>query len=192
MDINFDVNLDVNKVFQKRLAASMGLDKYQFIMEQVNQTDVSTDPKFQRTFNDFCRINGKRNEAWQKVYYEYFQNVKDGTPTFESILTYLYEHTKNIEPSFSSKMLATISRDKPKPIWDKYVLQNLNMKLVGTTKEKRLANAIKLYADLEKWYADFLQTDKAKEWIEAFDRAMPDYKDISDIKKIDFILWIIR
>ena len=47
-------------------------------------------------------------------------------------------------------------------------------------------------ADMEKWYAAFLQTDKAKECIEAFDRVMPDYKHISSIKKIDSILWSIR
>ena len=132
----------------------------------------------------------RRNEAWRKVYYEHFENVKGGTPTFASILTHLYESTGNIEPSFSSKMLATIFPDKP--IWDRYVVQNLNMELIGTTKEERLENAIVLYANMEKWYADFLQTEKAKECIEVFDRVMPDYKHISNIKKIDSILWSIR
>lgn len=183
-----DISFDVNKVFQERLAASMGLDKYQFIMEQVKQTDVSIDADFQRIFNGFYRV--RRNEAWRKVYYEHFENVKGSTPTFASILTHLYECTGNIEPSFSSKMLATIFPNKP--IWDRYVVQNLNMELVGTTKEERVANAIALYTDIEKWYADFLQTDKAKECIEAFDRVMSDYKHISSIKKIDSILWSIR
>jgi len=183
-----EINFDVNKIFQERLAASMGLDKYQFIMEQVKKIDVSLDADFQRTFNGFYIV--RRNEAWRKVYYEYFEAVKGGTPTFASILTHLYECTGNIEPSFSSKMLATICPDKP--IWDRYVVQNLSMELVGTTKEERLANAIALYADMEKWYADFLKTDKAKECIEVFDRVMPDYKHISDIKKIDTILWSIR
>ena len=49
-----------------------------------------------------------------------------------------------------------------------------------------------LYTDIERWYADFLQTDKAKECIEVFDHVMPDYKHISSIKKIDSILWSIR
>ena len=66
------------------------------------------------------------------------------------------------------------------------------MELVGRTKDERLVNAIRLYANIEKWYEDFLQTDKAKECIEAFDRVMPDYKHISSIKKIDSILWSIR
>ena len=72
------------------------------------------------------------------------------------------------------------------------MVQNLNMELVGATKEERLSNAVALYANMEKWYADFLQTDKAKECIEAFERVMPDYKHISSVKKIDSILWSIR
>ena len=183
-----DMNFDVNKVFQERLASSMGLDKYLFIMEQVNKTDISTDVNFQRAFNGFYIV--RRNEDWRKIYYEHFESIKNGSPTFTSILTYLFEHTGNIEPSFSSKMLATIFPDKP--IWDRYVVQNLSMELVGKTKQERLENAIILYEDMEKWYADFLKTDKAKECIEIFDRVMPDYKQISSIKKIDSILWSIR
>ena len=41
-----DMNFDVTKVFQDRLAESMGLDKYQYIMEQVGKTDISQDADF--------------------------------------------------------------------------------------------------------------------------------------------------
>ena len=68
-----DMNFDVNKVFQNRLAESMGLDKYQYIMEQVKITDISADADFQRTFNGFYIV--RRNEAWRKVYYEHFEKV---------------------------------------------------------------------------------------------------------------------
>ena len=183
-----DMNFDVNKVFQDRLAESMGLDKYQYILSRVRTTDVSTDAEFQRTFNGFYVV--RRNEAWRKIYYELFEQVKTGTPTFAGILTYMYERTGNIEASFSSKMLATLFPDKP--IWDQYVVQNLNMELVGKTKLERLNNAIAIYADIEKWYEDFLRTDKAAECIEAFDRVLPSYQHISRIKKIDSILWSIR
>ena len=80
-------------------------------------------------------------------------------------------------------MLATIIPEKP--IWDRYVVQNLNMQLTGTTKEEKLKNAIMLYAD-------FLETEKGKECISEFDQVLPDYKGISKIKKIDSILWSIR
>jgi len=183
-----DMNFDVNKVFQERLASSMGLDKYQYIMEQVKSSNVAVDTDFQRTFNGFYIV--RRNETWRKAYYEHFESVKNSMPTFASIITYLFECTGNIEPSFSSKMLATIFPEKP--IWDRYVLQNLNMQLTGTTKEEKLKNAIVLYNDMEKWYADFLGTEKGKECISAFDRVLPNYEWLSSIKKIDSILWSIR
>lgn len=169
-----DMNFNVSKVFQERLASSMGLDKYQYIMEQVNNTNVAINSDFQRTFNGFYIV--RRNESWRKAYYEHFECVKNGTPTFESIITYLYERTGNIEPSFSSKMLATIFPEKP--IWDRYIVQNLDIKLTGTTKEEKVKNAIILYADMEKWYADFLESEKGKECISEFDRVLPDYKGI--------------
>ena len=150
-----DMSFDVGKVFQERLASSMGLDKYRYIMEQVGITNVAVDVDFQRAFNG-----------------------------------YLYECTGNIEPAFSSKMLATILPEKP--IWDRYVVQNLNIQLTGATKKEKLKNAIMLYADMEKWYADFFKTEKGKECIREFDRVLPDYKGISKIKKIDSILWSIR
>ena len=87
-------------------------------------------------------------------------------------------------------MLATIQPEKP--IWDRYVVQNLNIQLTGTTKEEKLKNAIMLYAEMEKWYAHFLETEKGKECITEFDRVLPDYKGISPIKKVDSILWSIR
>ena len=61
-----DIHFDVNKVFQDKLAESMGLDKYQYIMNQVGKTDISTDTDFQRTFNSLYIV--RRNEAWRTVY----------------------------------------------------------------------------------------------------------------------------
>ncbi len=182
------VDFDVKKVFQNRLASSMGLDKYQYIMQKVKNTNVADDIDFQKTYNGFYIV--RRNEAWRKIYYEYFESVKGNIPTFSSIITYLYEHTGYIEPSFSSKMLATILPEKP--IWDRYVLQNLDMKLTGTTKDDKLSNAIELYGNIERWYLDFLKTAKAGECIDIFESILPDYKWVSDIKKIDTILWSIR
>jgi hypothetical protein len=80
-----DMTFNVRKVFQDRLAASIGLDKYQYIMGQVNNTNVATNTDFQRTFNGFYIV--RRNEHWRNCYYEYFESVKNGNPTFESIIT---------------------------------------------------------------------------------------------------------
>jgi len=183
-----DVSFDVDKVFQERLATSMGLDQYRYIMEHVNIVDVSINKDFQRIFNGFYIV--RRNEEWRKCYYEYFEKIKKETPTFASVLIHLYECTGNIEPSFSSKMIASIFPEKP--IWDRYVVQNLGIQLHGASKQEKIRNAISLYEKIEKWYDEFLQTEKALECIEVFDRLLPDYKWLSSIKKIDCILWSIR
>ena len=106
------------------------------------------------------------------------------------IITELYHLTGNVEASFSSKMLATI--DPSKPIWDQYVLQNLGLALTGKTQEEKLANAIHLYDQIEKWYKDYLTTAEAQENIEVFNRLLPEYAWVSDTKKIDCLLWSRR
>ena len=183
-----DMDFDVTQVFQDRIAAGFGLNLYDYIMTQVQQTDVANDSDFQRTFNGFYRV--RRNAEWRKIYYTYFESIKTSAPTFAGIITYLYEQTGNIEPSFSSKMLATI--DPQKPIWDKYVVQNLGIQLRGNSKQEQLENAIDCYARIEKWYEDFLHTPKANECIALFDRLIPCYSHISDVKKIDCVVWSIR
>ena len=183
-----DLTFDVNEVLRQRLAASLGLESYADIMNYVRQTDVEKDMYFQRTFNAFYRV--RRNEEWRKEYYHLFEELKDKTPSFKYIIRYMFEKTGNIEASFSSKMLATLCPEKP--IWDRYVVENLGLKLEGKSKEEQLNNAIRLYTDIEKWYEKFLETEKAKECIKAFDEALPDYRWINPIKKIDCFLWSIR
>ena len=183
-----NMKLDVEKIFQQRLAESMGMDKYRYVMENIRDTDISRDKDFQRIFNGFYIV--RRNEEWRKIFYTYFERIKNDIPSFENIITYLYENTGNLEPSFASKMLATILPEKP--IWDRYVVQNLELRLEGKTKQEKLEHAVTLYRYMEQWYADFLQTDQARECIEIFDKTLPDYRWLSDVKKVDCILWSIR
>lgn len=182
------IHIDAKKVIETRIAESMGFDKYKQIMETVRKTDVSTDPDFQRTFNAFYRV--RRNAEWRKAYYYLFETVKDSKPSFESIIRTIYEATGNIEASFSSKMLATINPDKP--IWDRYVMQNLCLNIKGKTKEDQLKCAVGLYDQMTSWYNDFLQTENGRECIAQFERTLPGYVWMSDVKKMDFFLWSMR
>lgn len=182
------INIDAKKVIETRIAESMGFDKYRQIMETVRKTDVSTDMDFQRTFNAFYRV--RRNAEWRKTYYDLFETVKDSNLSFESILKAMYEVTGNIEASFSSKMLATINPDMP--IWDRYVVQNLCLDMKGKTKDDQLNCAVGLYDKIIRWYDGFLQTENGRDCIAEFNRILPAYVWMSDVKKIDFFLWSIR
>ena len=119
-----------------------------------------------------------------------FEKIKDSQPSFEQIIRTLYKNTGNIEASFSSKMLATINSDMP--IWDRYVVNNLYLKVKGKTKEEQLSCTVDLYDQMVRWYRTFLDTPNGKECIEEFDRILPEYKWMNSVKKIDFYLWSIR
>ena len=180
--------INARRVIETRIAESMGFNKYKHIMERVRNTDVSSDEDFQRTFNSYYRI--RRNEEWQAIYYDLFETMKDSQPSFEQIIRTLYKNTGNIEASFSSKMLATINSDMP--IWDRYVVHNLCLKVKGKTKEEQLSCTVDLYDQMVRWYRTFLDKPNGKECIEEFDRILPEYTWMSSVKKIDFYLWSIR
>lgn len=179
---------DVGDIFQERLAASLELDKYTYIIDSLWHTDVSRDNSFQRIFNGLHKV--KRSEGWRKAYYSYFESIKHAEASFEDIITHLYELTGSIEHAFSSKMLATLSPNKP--TWNGYIIQNSAMQLSGKTGEEKLRHVIKLYAEIEKWYQDFMKTEKSRACIREFDRVLPNYERIPNVKKIDCILWGVR
>ena len=172
--------INASEILKAQLARSLGLDKYAEIM----RGDPAS-PSFQRSFNGYYRI--RRNEEWRSCYYSLFLRASTEALDFSQIVTALFQATGNVEASFSSKMLATI--DPTKPIWDQYVLHSLGLKLTGTTQEEKLNNAILLYGVIEKWYLDYLKTAEALENLNTFDRWLPEYKWISDVKKIDCLLW---
>jgi hypothetical protein len=84
-------------------------------------------------------------------------------------------------------MLAIINDDMP--IWDQYVMKSLNLKVMGITKKEHLANTIIIYDKIVKLYSDFIESKNEQECIKTFDGQVPNYKHISDVKKIDCFLW---
>ena len=163
----------------------VGITKYNWIMRRVHETDVSTDAEFQKCFNGFYRMR-QRPAAFYKSYYAFLERNKDNSElAFEDILAYLYEETGSIHASFSSKLLATVNPGMP--IWDKFVLQNLGLRIPYHYEKDRLQKTVRLYQEICDWY----KTEEAREKLQLFNEMFPDV-NISDVKKIDFILWATR
>ena len=180
-----EATINAKKVIQKKLAQSFGLDKYDFIMNSVRKVDVSQDSQFQKVYNGFYIV--RRNIVWRTAYYQLLESLKHKTPSFEFILTNLFERTGNIEASFSSKMLATL--DPEMPIWDQYVLQSLNLSLKGNNRDVKIQNAIRIYEQVCGMYSEYLKTEESAESLTIFDTFLPEYSWISPVKKIDCLLW---
>lgn len=162
----------------------LGLKHYAEIMKRVRETDVSKDADFQRVFNGFYKV--RRNEEWRKCYYQLFEKMKTEYATFEDILDSLYKSTGRIEASFASKMLATLHPNQP--IWDKYVIHNLELEV----SEKSLDVAVDVYEKMVEWYGQYIRSLNGQQCIKKFDKILPGYAWISDVKKVDYFLWGLR
>jgi len=165
-----------------------GLEKYQVIMDRFPKVDVSKDAEFQKMYNGFYRVR-QRDEEFYNAYYSYMEECKAEGTDFEKTLRYFYSKLNRVEASFSSKLVATINPEMP--IWDVYVLENLQLKTPAQYSKTRLEDTVNLYKEIEKWYSDCVKSKDGKEMIKIFDQSFPN-NFISNIKKIDFILWQIR
>lgn len=168
-----------------------GLIKYEKIMESYKKTqDVSKNLDFQRMYDGFYRV--RRNEEWRKYYFKLMQEMRNKDVSFGDILTLINEETGRIEASFASKLLATINPNYP--IWDQYVLANIGLEATPQymSNDIRLEASIEIYDEICDWYKERINSDEGKAEIEFFDSKFPKFKWISNIKKIDFLLWSKR
>lgn len=179
------MTVDASKLFESVIEKRLNMTYYAEIMKTLRLVNVSTDRDFQNAFVYFYRV--RRSQEWRDIYFNHFEAIKESCASFQEVLTYLYEKTGNVEPSFTSKLLATLNPDLP--IWDSIVLYHLGLELNGRNKTEKLQNAIVLYEKLLKWYQDFLSTDEARKNIDLFNMVLPHYQWLSDTKKIDFLLW---
>ena len=168
--------------------AEVGLFKYLKIMEMLNKVDVSKDSEFQRKYNHFYKMRS-RTEEFYSVYYDLLESSKKSGITFDEALKYIHRKLGRVEASFCSKMVATINPEKP--IWDKFVLENLNLKVPLPYSKNRIEKVIELYQEIESWYDEFLKTDEALKMINLFDHKYESIP-ITNLKKIDLVLWQMR
>ncbi len=117
--------MKIEKIIEAIDRARKGIAQYLEIMELFSNTDVSIDKDFQRRFNGFYRIR-QRPPEWYEQYYAYMQSQKGQNPTFSCVIRHLYSVLGRYEPSFSSKLVATI--DVNSPVWDSVVLRYAGIK----------------------------------------------------------------
>jgi hypothetical protein len=154
-------------------------------MVELHKRNVSKDTEFQRTYNGFYRMRQRTKEFYQ-AYFGYMETSKSSEITFDGVLTFLYQQALRIEPSFSSKLLATVNPDKP--VWDVNVLSNLSIQPPCYYHKNRLEATVNTYLLLESWYTEYMTTQNAKDVINAFDSVYPN-TNITPTKKIDLALW---
>lgn len=141
------------------------------------------------------------NPNWDK-YFKLLNDSKGEEPLI-SIVKNIESFTGSYEFSFASKLLHT--KNTSVPIYDSKVRDYLKkvekVKLVSLDvtvkneedkedkRKKKIDKINNNWKELNKWYDEFFESGRAKEWLDWFDDNFPEGKSISDVKKIDFIIF---
>jgi hypothetical protein len=169
--------------------AEAGIEKYIHIMNMLNKCNVDENDEFRKMYNGFYRMR-QRTKDYYDTYYRYFEKNKTRKDvTFGEVLGHIKSETGRMEASFSSKLAATINPELP--IWDQYVMKNMDIKVPYNSAKNRHEKILIAYNQLISEYDRLIESTEGIEMVHAFDEAYPNCK-VTDIKKIDFILWQTR
>jgi hypothetical protein len=170
-------------------AARKGIEQYLWLLRSLHRVDVTKDRNFQKRYNAFYRVR-QRPPEWYKVYFGLLESQKRHGASFDEILEMMWEKLGRYEPSFSSKLVATI--DPMAPIWDKFVLKNTGLKAPPYTDPDKGEKAKIVYREIREWYDAYLASPEGQEVIAVFRQEVPEHEEVTDIKKGDFVLWQTR
>lgn len=170
-----------------------GIKKYVYLLERLRKTDVSSDIGYQSAFESFYVVRLRGGE-WMDAYFEILEREKHNEAVcFESVLKKMWCATRRVEASFSSKLVATIDPDQP--VWDRWALQNLNLKKVygRSSDPKYVDRCVSRYAEICKVTKAIVQQGaRFRKWTAMLDRHCPQYKGFTEVKKLDLFLWLYR
>lgn len=169
--------------------ARKGIIQYLEIMELFPEVNVAHNSEFQRRFNAFYRVR-QRPRNWYLTYFACMQRQKGSRPTFNDVLDDLYKSTGRYEPSFSSKLVATL--DPEQPVWDVWVLKNTGIRVPSYASKSKVEHAKAAYVTIQRWYRQFLNSKDGELVVRVFDRVVPEHAKVTDLKKVDFVLWQTR
>lgn len=166
-----------------------GLKTYQYLMTSLHSTDVSRDEAFQTAFRNFYQMRSFYSDEFARSYFKLMEKLKDYGP--DMTFKIAFERVKHIqhtyEMSFSSKLAHTIN--PLLPIWDSVVTSgHFGIRPPYAGHKDRENACCDKYTIFEDVFYDYMASDDGIEIIHAFDQVFPD-NGISDVKKIDFVLW---
>jgi hypothetical protein len=116
-------------------------------------------------------------------------------PTTVHIMDSLYATNVSTDGDFQTKYKAFYRvRQKTDASYQSYfklLEKNKRTRPAYNSKTKH-ADAVTAYASIVCWYRGFMKSAGGVRWVRLFNESVSDYYRITDIKKVDFILWQTR
>lgn len=166
---------------------SIGLAKYEWLMEEFSDRNVSRDREYQKRFGGFYRV--RRSSDWRSAFFQILEGAKSSPISFGEALRALQTATGRVEASFASKLVATL--DPAQPVIDSVVFKNLGLRLPPVAASERLAEIEALHRQLRAIYSEYLASESGRNLVSRFQQAYPRAR-VTEIKMLDLVLWQIR
>ncbi|MBM3548569.1 MAG: hypothetical protein FJX54_16600 [Alphaproteobacteria bacterium] len=176
-----------------------GLQRYLAIQKMLDDPtiDVARNDDFQRVFGVFYRV--RRDASWRRKFFELMQRYRQDPPSFEAVLHELAGGLTRCEPSFSSKLAASLNPDLP--VYDSRVVAIMrfaqmpdprNWSYPTGTLSERVHRAEELYRSLNRAIETIRASRHFRALTSAFDERHNSGRLLTDTKKLDLVLWQAR
>ena len=181
--------------------SSENIEVYTFLLQEFKRTDVSKNRVFQFTYRSFYRLdNAGLSLKFKEKYFELMQKNKTKRGFTDSDIRKIIKNLskyprigkgkkEHLQFSFTTKLLNTINRKYP--IYDSKVatlFKGFRAPLYRGDLEERIDKYLKRYTHLKAFYKQNIDTKEIRKIISLFDKKFKN-NEISDEKKLDFILW---
>jgi hypothetical protein len=187
------------KVIYDRISEE-DIDVYVFLMErfQSSKRHISNDHLFQFIYRSYYRLDnaGLTNE-FKTEYFKIMEGLSDCIEIDLRAICNRLKQFKNIRKqvslqfSFCTKLIATINPEYP--IYDSFVAEVFNFSLPSKTRlyEEKLDEYMKFYIYLSEVTRFLLRNESIIELCKLLTKKLSKWEEISDNKKIDFIIWTV-
>jgi hypothetical protein len=183
-----EISLTAVQVSQSLSKLAEPLKQYLWLQKRFGEErSIDADIEFQTKFNGYYRV--RRSAKWRDAFYTLMKEARESRPEFMSVLKDLHRLTGRVEPSFASKLVATV--DPKFPVIDSVVLSNLNLKLPYRDIPDRIEKIGGFYIGLCDLFDRYLDSEPGRLVISEFRSKFP-LADISKTKMLDLVLWQAR
>lgn len=164
------------------------VDKYRWIQNHFRHINVTSDGEFQKRYTGFYRMRFISPE-YRQTYFQLLECGKQQEMSFEKLARQLYAIDNRHEFSFLTKMLHTL--DTNRPIYDSQVDAALGIyRRVVSDFELSLQQDRVILQAMMKAKHSLLQDSRVQAVLAEFTKAFT-ADDISETKKLDFLLWAL-
>jgi hypothetical protein len=177
------------RIFERIVTRVEALRTYNETLLRLQTTNVARDREYQRLYNRFYRVRQKSPE-WYTHYFDILEQEK-GNPdiAFKDVLENLFLKFARVEPSFSSKLVATIRPDAP--VYDSLVLKNLGIRQPRSWRDggTRLEESNRAYEAIEAFHRESISSGEFAQLEREFDQHLSQFAHLTRTKKLDILLW---